>query len=76
MDAQKVHEELRELKDDVLDIKRAVIGDPKFGQVGLVRRVQRIEEKQMKLFLKIAAIGAGMGGVVSAVAEIVKHATK
>ena len=35
--------DMRLLKDDVADIKSAIIGNPQFGQAGLVARVAAVE---------------------------------
>jgi hypothetical protein len=76
MDADKVHEELKGVAKDVSEIKRAVIGDPRFGVEGLVKRVARLEREHTRLLLKAAALAGGIGGGAAGVVKLIEHAVK
>lgn len=61
--------EFEEIKQDIRDIKIAVIGDEDIGATGLVRRVARLEKKQRRREIRWAALtGLVIGGV-----EGIKH---
>ena len=50
-----------QMRQDVRDIKLAVIGDEKLGTSGLVSRVRRLERKQHWFELRVASF---LGGVI------------
>lgn len=61
--------EFEELKQDIRDIKIAVIGDEEIGATGLVKRVAKLEKKERRRELRWATLtGLVIGGV-----EAVKH---
>lgn len=47
---------MEQLKRDVSDIKRALLGDAKYDEVGLVRRVSSLEKWRGGLMLKLAGV--------------------
>lgn len=52
-----------QLFEDVSDIKRAVIGNPTYGQKGLVERVDHLEKRERRDLIKAAGVtGFIMGG--------------
>jgi len=61
------------LKDQLGDIHRAVVGDPKFGAEGLVKRVARLEREHTKLLLKAAAVAGGIGGGAAGAMKLLEH---
>lgn len=50
-----------QMRQDVRDIKLAVIGDEKLGTSGLVSRVRRLEKKQRWFEIRLAGF---LGGLV------------
>ena len=52
------------ISGDVAAIRRAVIGEEEFGHTGLVARVDRMQQWQVKQDLRAAAIGGGSAVVV------------
>lgn len=61
--------EFEELKQDIRDIKIAVIGDEDIGATGLVKRVARLEKKARRRELRWAALT----GVMIGAFEGIKH---
>lgn len=47
-------EEFQELRSDVIEIKKAVIGDTKWGTIGLIKRVEQLESWKTNINLKVA----------------------
>ncbi len=60
--------DMEQLFRDIEEIKRAVIGDTKWGQKGLIRRVDGLESWKDSINLKIAYTT----GFVVAIVEILK----
>lgn len=58
------NDEFQELRQDVSEIKKAVIGDTKWGTIGLIRRVEKLEGWRDNINLRVAFTS---GVVISAV---------
>lgn len=57
-------EKVEGLKDMVHDIHRAIVGNEPMGHTGIVKRVQALEESDLKRKVKtakVATFGAGAG---------------
>jgi hypothetical protein len=52
----RIENDVAETRNDVSDIKKAVIGNPEFGQLGLVQRVDSIEKQLRAAVLRTAVI--------------------
>lgn len=61
--------EFEELKNDIRDIKIAVVGDEQIGATGLVKRVAKLEKRERRRELKWAML---TGAVIGAF-ETIKH---
>lgn len=61
--------EFEDLKNDIRDIKIAVIGDEQIGATGLVKRVARLEKKEHRREIRWAMITGAILGAV----EGIKH---
>lgn len=56
MTPEQYEQEFQQMRQEVSDVRRAVIGDEKFGEDGLVKRVKKLEDWRAWLMLKLAMV--------------------
>jgi len=68
--------ELQELFNDVKEIRRAVVGETKWGEKGLIKRVESIESWKNNINLKVAWTSGLVVGAIECAKyglELLKH---
>jgi hypothetical protein len=65
------HDDMQQMKQDVAEIKRALLGSEQYQEVGLVRRVAGLEKWRESLTVKIALFTGGFIAVVWFVEKVV-----
>lgn len=61
------NEQFSQLVEDVAAVKKAVIGDEAYGQVGLVHRVTALEAWRGKVMIQIAAVSGAAAVIYGAI---------
>jgi hypothetical protein len=54
-----------QLINDVHEVKSAIVGNEKFGQIGLVARMDRIENWRVRIDLRIAMVAGATTAVIA-----------
>jgi hypothetical protein len=60
---------LQEVKDTVERIENAIIGDPKYGSIGLTGRVNRLESKAARIKWSIGGL-ITLGGTIAGLLKL------
>lgn len=71
-----MNEKLEQLFDDVAEIKRALLGETKWGEPGLIKDVKALKAWRNKMQLKMA-FWSGVGGVIALIGQaVIEYLTK
>lgn len=65
-------DECKALFEDVSAIKRAVIGDPKFGVEGLVKQVSDLKKWRRKMDIRVAGVVCGISVIIWIAERLIK----
>lgn len=63
---------MEQLKQDVADIKRALLGNENYQEEGLMQRVSSLEKWRQSLTVKIAGVVGGAAVVIWLVGKIIE----
>jgi len=64
--------DMEQLKQDVADIKRALLGNENYQEEGLMQRVSSLEKWRQSLTVKIAGVVGGAAVVIWLVGKIIE----